>query len=297
MSFSALAGLLPKSAPAQLQLAAALAANGDQREALAAARKALQLDPASLDAMAAIGTAYLESKRYREALELAREAQKQYPQMGHALEADVAMAQQEYARAAAAYRKADAAQASGLLRRRAHEAESLASKGGLASDASLLEWVQRQPEDVDTRLYLGDVYAKAGNYKAAIGMYEAALKINPSDFRVINNIAWALQQTGDPRALDYAHQAFQLKPNDAIVADTLGWALVSQGKLYEGVQIMFKAVSLDPDNPEIRFRLAQALLRAGDSARARKELRALLGSGKKFDQAAEAQAILRSIAP
>jgi protein involved in temperature-dependent protein secretion len=77
----------------------------------------------------------------------------------------------------------------------------------------------------------------------------------------------------------------------------LGWTLINQGKLYEGLQIMFKAVELDPANPEIRFRLVQALVKAGDNTRARNELKVLLASGKKFAQAEQAQSLMKRLSP
>ena len=298
VSFTTLTGLLPRSVPAQLLLARALIANGNQREAMAALKKALQIDPANIDAKAALGAVYVQAKRFGEALELATQMQKlkQGSQDGYAMEGDVFMSQQDYVRAAAAYRKADTIRSSGLLRMRVHQAESQSPKGA-PSDAPLVEWVRSHPQDIDAHLYLADMYAKSGRYKAAIGHYEALLQLDPKDFRVINNIAWALQQEGDPRAVDYAQQAFQLKPKDAAIADTLGWALIGQHKIHEGLQILFKAVSLDPGNPEIRFHLAQALVRAGDNARARAELKVVVDSGKKFADMEQARALLKRLSP
>ena len=79
------------------------------------------------------------------------------------------------------------------------------------------------------------------------------------------------------------------------MADTAGWILVSQGKLLEGLPVLSKAVSLDGENPEIRFHHAQALAKAGDSARARSELKIVLASGKKFSQLDEARALMNRL--
>ena len=297
-SFTSLTTMLPNSVQAQLKLADAYAANGDFRDANAVVRRALQLNPENLDAKAALVEILLRTKRYPEAIELAQQMQKQDPKraQGYILEGEVWMIQQEYARAASAYEKADALQPNGLLRVRLHQAQSRLGKGA-AAEAGLLEWIKTHPEDVDTRLYLAELENKAGRYKAAAEHYQALLKLDPKDVRALNNLAWALQQDGDPKAVDYAQQAFQLKPNDAVVADTLGWALVSQGNLYEGLQIMAKAVSLDTENPEIRYHLVQALARAGDTSRARGELKTLLASGKKFAQLEEARALLQRLGP
>jgi putative PEP-CTERM system TPR-repeat lipoprotein len=298
VTFNTLVGMQSRSILAQLDLANAYQANGEYRQATAVLKKALEIDPANVDVRVALGTIYLQTGRVREAADVASQLQKQNPRSapGYALEGDALMMQADYARAAKAYEKADSLRSNGLVRISAHEAQSLAQKG-IASDAPLLAWLEQHPGDVDVRMYLGEVYLKEGKREAAIAQYQSLLRDNPKNVRALNNMALSLQQAGDPRALDYAQQALQLKPNDGIVADTLGWLLVAQGKLNEGLQVMIKAVSLSPDNPEIRYHLIQALVQAGDNARARNELKILLESGKPFAQANEARALLKRLSP
>jgi putative PEP-CTERM system TPR-repeat lipoprotein len=285
-----------RSILAQLELANAYQANGENRQATAVLKKALEIHPANVDVRVALGTIYLQTGRVREAADVASQLQKQNPRAapGYALEGDALMMQSDYARAANVYEKADKLRSNGLVRIRAHEAHSLEQKG-IVSDAPLLAWLEQHPGDVNVRMYLGDVYLKEGKREAAIAQYQSLLRDDPKNVRALNNMAWSLQQAGDPRALDYAHQAFQLKPNDGIVADTLGWLLVTQGKLNEGLQVMLKAVSLSPENPVIRFHLAQALVQAGDNVRACNELKILLESGKPFAQADEVRALLKRL--
>ena len=118
-----------------------------------------------------------------------------------------------------------------------------------------------------------------------------------ADGRTLNNLAWALHTVKDPRAADFAERAYQLTPNQPAVVDTFGWILVSRGRVNEGIQMLLKAVSLDANNPEIRYHLAQALAQAGDKARARTELKTIIGSGKTFPQMEEAKALLASLGP
>jgi putative PEP-CTERM system TPR-repeat lipoprotein len=292
-SFTTLSGLAPRSTAAQMMLAQALAEDGDHRRAIATFRKLLSADPGNSTARIALGNAYIRGQRYAEALELATGMQKQGLAAGHILEGDVLRAQQHHVRALAAYRRADQIQTSGALRIRIHEMELMAK--GEASDAALVEWVKRNPDDIEVRLYLADAYSRNRQYDAAVQHYEALLQRNPREVRVLNNLAWALGQRGDSRALDYAHMAFQIEPGNAAVTDTLGWLLVSRGKVHEGLQLMLKAASLDPTNSEIRFRLAQALVKVGDYERARNELRALLSTDPKFPQASEVQALLKRL--
>src|SRR5688572_8028172 len=187
--------------------------------------------------------------------------------------------------------------ANGLARVRLHQARTLLGKGTAAPDTGLREWIKANPDDLSTRFYLAELDRKAGRNKAAIEQYQTILKSSPKHVGALNNLAIVLHQEGDPKAADYAIQAFQMRPTDARLADTAGWILVSQGKLLEGLPVLTKAVSLDGDNPEIRFHLVQALVKAGDTARARGELKTVLASGKKFAQLEEARALMNRLGP
>ena len=82
---------------------------------------------------------------------------------------------------------------------------------------------------------------------------------------------------------------------DAVVADTLGWILLGQGKQVEAMQFLLKAVSFDASNLEIRLHLAKALLKTGETSRAKSELNTIVSSGKGFPQLEEAKALLAQI--
>jgi Flp pilus assembly protein TadD len=99
----------------------------------------------------------------------------------------------------------------------------------------------------------------------------------------------------DSRALDYAQRAFQQRPNDAVTASTLGAVLLQRGRTYEAVQMLQKAVQIDPGNAEARFLFVQSLAAAGDRTRARAELKALLASDKSFPQLAQARALAEKL--
>jgi len=105
-------------------------------------------------------------------------------------------------------------------------------------------------------------------------------KSDPKSLRALNNLAWMLQDQNPTEALDYAQRAFQIKPEDAAVADTLGWLLIKKRDLFHGVEMLQRAVSLDPDNPEIRYHLASAFHEQRDNERARKELQIVLANGQ-----------------
>lgn len=295
-TFSSLVAVLPRSVVARLKLASAYEANGDFQAATAAAKGALDVEPNNPDAQLALAYVYLRAKRYADAMEIARRLRQQHADsaQGYGLEGDVQMVQKKYALAAQAYEQALTRQKNARIITRLHSAQSLAKLE--ASERPLVEWLRDNPTNVEAREYLAGVYLDSGRQKDAIDQYKILLKSDPKNLRALNNLAWMLQGKDATEAIDYAQRAFQIKPDDAAVADTLGWLLIKKHDLSHGVEILQKAVSLDPDNPEIRYHLASAFHEQGDNARARKELEIVLGSGKKFPKIEEARSLLTSIA-
>lgn len=284
----------PEQVPALLNLASAYTLNSDLRNAGTFIQKALKLDPRNVEARSALGVFYLNSGRYQDALELARRIQREDPQLalGFALEGDAQSAQRHYAAAATALERADRIASSGLLRIKLHQAQSLAA-GSMASEQRLREWLARHPQDHTVRLYLADAFLDAGKRKQAIELYLEVLNANPKHARALNNLASALDEEGDPRALRYAQEAFQADPQ-GIAADTLGWILVKSGKNDEALLILSRAAAMFPGIPEVRYHFAEALFRTGNFREARLELAAALKSGVDFKYAAEARALLNS---
>ena len=297
-SYAAAAQSQPTMVAVQVKLAEAFAANGNLREGNAVLMRILQVAPSSIAAKTALVENLVQTKKYAEAMELVKQIQQQHPKrpLGYVLEGEISMGQRDYAQAAAAFERANLLQAHGLARVRLHQALSSLGKAPVSA-AGLQEWVKANPADIGTRFYLAEIESKAKRNKVAIEHYQAILKLSPKHVPAMNNLAWALHQEGDPTAAEYAIQAFQSKPDEAVVADTAGWILVSQGKLIEGLPILTKAVSLDGNNPEIRYHLVQALMKAGDTTRARGELKILLASANKFSQFEEARALLNRIGP
>ena len=61
--------------------------------------------------------------------------------------------------------------------------------------------------------------------------------------------------------------------------------------------MLLRATSIEKDNLEIRYHLAQALVRVGDKVRAREELKVIMTSKARFPQIDEARALLASLGP
>jgi predicted Zn-dependent protease len=112
---------------------------------------------------------------------------------------------------------------------------------------------------------------------------------------VLNNLASALSELKDKRALGFAEQALKLQPDNPAIMDTLGWTLVQQGQSERGIKLLQQALSRMPDAAEIQYHLAAAYAGMGDDGRARQELKRLLDSGRAFPQEKQAQDMLKQL--
>lgn len=161
--------------------------------------------------------------------------------------------------------------------------------------ASLEQWLARDPRSWPIHDMLGEYYLGTGNARLAAREFQAATAINPKDVLGLNNLAWSLDQIGDPGAQAIAERAYRLAPNVANVDDTLGWILARGGKAGGAVDYLEHAAQLDPADPSIQYHLAYALAKTGQKAAAREILDKLLATGKAFDARQQARQLLTSV--
>jgi putative PEP-CTERM system TPR-repeat lipoprotein len=294
-TYNSLVNLASKSPLAHLRLASVQALMQDKQGARASLKRALGLKPDYRDAQTALVLLDEQTGSYDEALVLTRQIQQANPgiPLGAGLEGDVLMAQKQYAAAAKAYGKALEVGNSGLFAVKVYQALSVAGQTAQAEN-SLLSWLKKQPNDLQTRAYLGEQYGKAGRNAQAIEQYEYVISKSPASVPILNNLAWVYAKQRDPRALATAEKAYQLAPADPVVLDTYGWILLEQGNAARAAQLLQGAAEKAP-TPTIRYHLATALLKTGDKAKARKELEQLLRTAKPFPEEQAARALLTTL--
>lgn len=295
-TYSKLVNVVPKSADAQLRLAAVHAKLKNLAAAESGLKKALALEPNSLQARYAQLDLAMTKGPTDEALSLARQIQRIAPKAAEPLiyEATILTAQKKPEGAFKAYERAFALAESPLLAVRL--AASMKSLGkGKEADARLQQWRQEHGSDPVIVMYLGESALMDKQYQAAAEQFEAALKTDPDNPAVLNNLALAYQAQQDPRALTMAKRAMKLAPDNPGVIDTVGWMLAQQGDVQGALPLLRKAVALAPQAPELRYHLAFALNQAGDKKAARQELDKLLAESKDFPQLGEAKSLLKTL--
>ncbi|AVR96867.1 PEP-CTERM system TPR-repeat protein PrsT [Pseudoduganella armeniaca] len=276
-SFDKLAALQPKAAAIPLRIAALQLGSGQVDGALAAARKASKLEPDNSEAAILLSSLLIEKNALAEATTHARDWQKRHAKapLGFKLEGDVLMAQQKAADAVPRYQQAFELASSGPVLIALHRALQVAGRQPEAT-ARMTAWLDQQPADQPTRMYYASALMAAGEFAGASAQYLKVVERSPDNVVALNDLAWALLQQKDPRALAHAERAHRLAPRNAAVADTLAAILLEKGDTARALPLLRKAVDGAPQAAEIRFHLAQALLTSGDRPGARAQCEQLL---------------------
>ena len=118
------------------------------------------------------------------------------------------------------------------------------------------------------------VLEQAGRRKEAIAGYRESLRLDPENASVMNNLAYALSQTGDDagEALEIARSALRKNPGNPDFIDTLGCIYLKKKDLPNALNVFQSLRQKQPENATYRLHLAMALLEQGDVSTAQREL-------------------------
>ena len=296
-TFLRLVELQPRNPAALLRLAEAYVAQKDYAAALDIQRKALAMQPGSTAALSAIAATQLLAGKPGDAIIDARRLQKEQPDkpVGFVLEAEILVAQKKFSEAALALQQAIQRTPSGMFAGRLHSVLLAAGRPGEAN-ALVERWSKEHPKDTEFLSLVGQQRQATQDVPGAVAAYRAVLAIDPDDVIALNNLAWMLNATGKPEAVDLAERAYRLAPLNPSVIDTLGTVLVAQGDAKRGISLLRMGANLSPAQPHLRVNLAKALAKTGDKAGAKRELEAVIaGSARPSPAKAEAEALLKTL--
>lgn len=295
-TYGKLAAMPPASPQSHLRMAEIHLQNKDKAAAQQSLRKALEIKPDTLPAQRGLILLLLDQNKTQEAYAVAREVQKQRPQegIGWALEGDIAALKKSWPEAATAYRAALKRTPVSEVASKLHSVLQAGGKAGEA-DKFAAAWTAEHPKDLRFRMYLADRASARKDYAAAAKHYQAVLQSQPNNAIVLNNLAYALGQTKDPKALGYAEQANKLAPNQPAVMDTLAMLLADAGQTARALDLLQQAVAKAPKAALIKLNLAKVQIKAGKTAEARKLLDELAKLGDKFPAQAEVAALQKGL--
>ncbi len=123
------------------------------------------------------------------------------------------------------------------------------------AEAVLTRKIEEEPENSLLLQMLGDLMQKKAMEKKAIEAYEKALRINPMNAELSNNLAWLLLTARD-KSLRDPEQALTLARTAVLLAkkgfifDTLALAYSANGLVDEAVAAERQAILLDPEHAD-----------------------------------------------
>lgn len=295
-TYNKLAGMQPKSPQPYLRLAEVHLAANNKDAAIQSLRKGLEIKPDLVEAQRGLIMLDLDAGKSQEAVEVAREVQKQRPKeaVGFILEGDVGVARKSWSDAATAYRSGLKQAPTAELALKLH---SVLLAGGNGAEAGKFEgtWLKDHPKDIVFRIYLGDSASKRKDYDKAASYYQAALDIQPNNAVALNNLAWVTGLQKGAKAIEYAERANKLAPNQPPFMDTLAMLLAEKGDTGRALELLKKAVELAPQAAVIRLNYARVLIKSGNKADGRKELEELAKLGDKFPAQGEVTQLLKTL--
>jgi tetratricopeptide (TPR) repeat protein len=145
---------------------------------------------------------------------------------------------------------------------------------------------------------LAGVLQRMGKTDDANALYRQIIKEDPKNAAAHNNLAWNLAEAGKlDEAAVVAEAAVQAAPASGGVVDTLGWIEFRLGKFAKAAELLGRASRLEPTNPDIRFHLAQALDKAGQTRAASATLETMLLAWPRYEKAGEIRTMLMRLEP
>ena len=282
------AGYWLNSARAQLALNQPLAAR-------ASLNKASELQPQWLPVVSTLAYLDLRQGDGQAALTRVQELLAQRPSDPGVLEleGDVESGMKQPMAAAAAYAKAQQLRPSARLAANLYRMKLVTHAP--EPQQPLEQWLSREPQSWPVRDLLGEYYLSVHELSPAAQQFKAVVAQAPNDVVALNDLAWALNEAGDPGALAFAERAYHLAPNLASVDDTLGWILARNGKAAGAVDYLARAAKLDPSDANVEYHLAYALAKSGHPEEARQILAKILSNREPFDSRSEAERLLASV--
>ena len=159
-------------------------------------------------------------------------------------------------------------------------------------EATLVRWLESNPDDVVVLQVLAAVYVRSGRTADAIALQERILEKEPDSVPALNNLAWHLRKTVPKKSLVYAKQAYELAPDSLAVVDTYAEVLARNGNVDLALLLIDGQIRKIPGQSVLALRRAEILHFAGEQARALEELEALLLSTASEDIKAEARTLI-----
>jgi tetratricopeptide (TPR) repeat protein len=286
----------PQIAEVQIVAGRLFWAKGDPSRAQQAFARALELDPASLEALEGLIGADLYSKtpgaaRARLEASLAKmpETSKKWVLAGRTYHSIGQTAEAEKA-----FRKAIQLDPSNM---EAYGKLGIVYMTQKRLDEALKEYdaaAEKNPKSVGAFTMAGIILTMQNKPDEARKRYDRALAADPDAPVAANNLAWIMTAKDENLdvALKLAQTAKSKLPKNAEVSDTIGWIYYRKGLANLAVANLTIGIEQDPSNPLIHYHLGLAHMLNKTPGEGRKALERALKINPQFEMADDARRVL-----
>lgn len=139
----------------------------------------------------------------------------------------------------------------------------------------LVELLEENPAAVDLRFWLGSAYERTGHFFEAEEVFRGLVAERPNFHLALNYLGYMWAEHGEnlEEALDLIERAVALEPDNGAYVDSLGWVYFRLGRHQEARAELERAASLLPEDATILEHLGDVLRVLGELAEAREVYR------------------------
>ena len=261
---------------------------------------ALKLQPAAMDALAALTRLDVANGRQARAVErvAAVVAQDTKNSVARNLLGELHLGARQYPQAIEQLTAATLLAPKWAMPYRNLAIAKLAAKDVAAAESTYRAGIESTGYAAVLVADLAALYERQNRIDDAIAQYEALAKQHPRLEMATNNLAMLLVTYRNDRAsLDRARDltAAFAKSESSALLDTHGWVRFKRGEYHEALPPLEQAVARAPESKLIRYHLAMAQLKAGQTDKARSNLETALAGSASFTGAEEARTQLAEL--
>lgn len=138
------------------------------------------------------------------------------------------------------------------------------------AEQALRRWVEAEPRSAGARFRLGAFLEHAARFPEAEAELRESLRLNPEDPEVLNYLGYSLADRNVKldEALDLILKAVALDPWNGAFLDSLGWVYFRLGRYAEAKEPLERAVRELPRDPTVLEHLGDVYNKLGERARA-----------------------------
>jgi tetratricopeptide (TPR) repeat protein len=138
------------------------------------------------------------------------------------------------------------------------------------AERALRRWVESEPGNPGARFRLGSFLERSGRFSEGEKELRESLRIEPNDPDVLNYLGYSLADRNERlgEALELILKAVELDPWNGAFLDSLGWVYYRLGRYAEAREPLERAARELPRDPTVLEHLGDLYHRLGDGARA-----------------------------